>query len=84
MMSIETSRAIDEIEAGFLYDVTKATVALFYLLEGMEIAAYIYVRDPDEHQGMQLAGPRLSHLRTFPAVSTIGLDMLGPTGDLQT
>ena len=81
MMPIETSRAIDEIEAGFLYDVTKATVALFYLLQGMEIASRIYIQDPDEHQGTQLAGPILSHLRTFPAVSTTGLDMLGPTGE---
>ena len=35
MMSIETSRAIDRIEADFLYDVSKTTVALFYLLQGM-------------------------------------------------
>ncbi len=81
MMPIETSGAIDEIEAGFLYDVTKATVALFYLLQGMEIASRIYIQDPEEHQGTQLAGPILSHLGTFPAVSTTGLDMLGPTGE---
>ena len=81
MMPIETSRAIDEVEADFLYDVTEVTVALFYLLQGMEITSRIYVQDPDDHKGAQLAGPKLSRLRTFPAVSTTGPDMLGPSGE---
>ena len=81
MMPIEVSRAVDEIEAGFLYDVPEATVALFYLLQGMEIASRIYDKDPDDRKGAQLAGPSLSHLRTFPAVSTTGADMLGPNGE---
>ena len=82
MMSVETSRAIDRIEAGFQYDVTKATVALFYLLQGMEIAAHVYVPSPEEKNRAQLTveGPRLSFLKTFPAVSTTGLEMLGPSG----
>ena len=81
MMPSETSEAIDEIEAGFLYDVTEATVALFYLLQGMEITSHIYTKNPNDHKGAELAGPILSHLRTFPAVSTTGLDMLGPKGE---
>ena len=83
MMPSETSRAIDDIEAEFLYDMTKATVALFYLLHGMEIASYMYLECPDgQHKAQQsLAGPRLGHLKTFPAVSTTGLDMLGPNGE---
>lgn len=83
MMPTETSRAIDDIEMGLLYDVTKATVALFYLLQGMEIAYHIHREQPDELQRPQLslAGPILTHLRTFPAVSTTGLDMIGPNGE---
>ena len=81
MMSMETNEAIDEIEAGFLYDVTEATVALFYLLQSMEISSHIYVQAPDDHEGTQLAGPILSHLRTFPAVSTTGPNMLGQDGE---
>ena len=83
MMPTETSKAIDEIEAGFLYDITKATVALFYLLQGMEIASHVYVPSSDEKNSPQLIveGPRLTHLKTFPAVSTTGLDMLGPNGE---
>ncbi|MCY4530441.1 MAG: hypothetical protein OXD46_15605 [Chloroflexi bacterium] len=82
MMPSETSRAIDYIEAGFHYDVNKATVALFYLLQGMEIASYMYQEDPGENRVQQsLAGPRLTHLKTFPAVSTTGMDMLGPNGE---
>lgn len=83
MMPMETSQAIDEIEAGFLYDVTKTTVALFYLLQGMEIASHIYAYNSEEQQNQQLsiAGPILAHLRTFPTVSTKGPDMLGPNGE---
>ena len=82
MMSIENSRDIDHIEADFLYDVTKTTVALFYLLQGMEIASHVYVSSPEEKSRPQLTveGPRLTFLKTFPSVSTTGLDMLGPSG----
>ena len=54
MMSIENSRDIDHIEADFLYDVTKTTVALFYLLQGMEIASHVYVSSPEEKSRPQL------------------------------
>ena len=83
MMSLETSQAIDDIEAGFLYDVTKATVALFYLLQGMEIASRLYLESPDEqgNQQVSMAGPILAHLKIFPAVSTMGPEMLGPNGE---
>ena len=83
MMSLETSEAIEIIEEGFLYDVTKATVALFYLLQGMEIASHLYLKSPEEQESEQIsmAGPLLSHLKTFPAVSTMGPDMLGPNGE---
>ena len=82
-MSIETSRAIDYIEADFLYDVTKTTVALFYLLQGMEIASHVYVSGPEEKSRPQLTveGPHLTFLKTFPAVSATGLEMLGPSGE---
>ena len=83
MMSLETSQAIEIIEEGFLYDVTKATVALFYLLQGMEIASGLYLEGP-EGQGsdqISMAGPLLAHLKTFPAVSTTGPDMLGSNGE---
>ena len=80
MMSAETNKGVDEIEAGFLYDLTEATVALFYLLQGMEIASQLY-EEPQENEGERvIAGPYLAHLKTFPCVSTTGLDMLGPMG----
>ena len=82
MMPAETSKNIDGIEAEFLYDVTKVTVALFYLLQGMEIASHIiashiYVPNPDEQPvpHLAIAGPILTNLKTFPAVSTTGPDM---------
>ena len=83
MIPLETSLVIDDIEAGFLYDVTKATVALFYLLQGMEIASCLYLESLDEQGSQQgsMAGPILAHLRTFPAVSTTGPDMLGSNGE---
>ena len=83
MMSLETSEAIEIIEERFLYDVTKATVALFYLLQGMEIASHLYLKGSEEQESEQIsmAGPLLSHLKTFPAVSTMGSDMLGPNGE---
>ena len=83
MMSLETNEAIEIIEEGFLYDVTKATLALFYLLHGMEIASHLYLKSPQEQGSEQIsmAGPLLSHLKTFPAVSTMGPDMLGPNGE---
>ena len=83
MMSIQTNEAIDRIEAGFFYDVTKATVALFYLLQGMEIASHAYESSPCEKCRPQptVEGPRLTHLKTFPAVTTTGLDMMGPSGE---
>ena len=83
MMSMETSKAIDEVESNFLYDVTKATVALFYLLQGIEIANAFFAQSPRDEGSMppSLAGPILGHLRAFPAVSTTGPDMLGPNGE---
>ena len=83
MMSLETNEAIEIFEEGFLYDVTKATVALFYLLHGMEIASHLYLKSPQEQGSEQIsmAGPLLSHLKTFPAVSTMGPDMLAPNGE---
>lgn len=83
MMSMKTSRAIDQIESGFFYDVTKATVALFYLLQGMEVASHVFGQGPDDELKPQLTveGPRLTHLKTFPAVSTTGPAMLGPNGE---
>lgn len=80
MMSIEINRAIDEIESDFLYDVNKATVALFYLLQGMEALSYVF-EDNQVRPGVAAAGPQLCHLTTFPAVSTKGPDMLGPSGE---
>ena len=80
MMSIETSNAIDEIEADFLYDVTKATVALFYLLQGMEVAKILFSEGPAAST-QTIAGPRLAGLKTFPAVSTTGPAMLGLNGE---
>ena len=83
MMSLETSQAIEIIEEGFLFDVTKATVALFYLLQGMEMASILYLKGREEQwsKQMSIAGPLLAHLKTFPAVSTTGPDMLGPGGE---
>ena len=83
MMSVATSRAIDRIEAGLLYDFTKATVALFYLLQGMEVASCVFGKRPDDQPKPQcsMEGPHLTHLKTFPAVSTTGPDMLGPNGE---
>ena len=83
MMSLETSEAVEIIEEGFVYDVTKVTVALFYLLQGMEIASRLYLKGEEEQGSEQIgmAGPLLSHLKTFPAVSTMGADMLGPNGE---
>ena len=83
MMPLESIQAIDDIEAGFLYDVTKATVALFYLLQGMEIASRLYLKSPGEQgsQQVSMAGPTLAHLKVFPAVSTTGPEMLGPNGE---
>ena len=79
-MSIEISRAIDEIESGFLYDVNKVTVALFYLLQGMETSSHVF-EGSQVRPGVTAAGPQLGQLRTFPAVSTKGQDMLGPSGE---
>ena len=79
-MSEDTSMAIDGIEASFLYDVTKTTVALFYLIQGMETASAAFDNSQTE-PGLTIAGPRLTHLRTFPAVSTVGSAMLGPSGE---
>ena len=79
-MSIEINRGVDEIESGFLYDVNKATVALFYLLQGMEISSHVF-EGSQVMPGVAAAGPRLCQLRTFPAVSTRGPDMLGPSGE---
>ena len=81
-MSPEIAKGIDEIEARFLYDVTKVTVALFYLLQGMEIISKLYPDPVDDEQerGLVLAGPSLAGFKTFPSVSTVGEDMLGPTG----
>ena len=81
MMSNEVSKGIDEIEARFLYDATKATVALFYLIQGMEIASRLYGGSTDDEEGRTIAGPCLAHLKTFPSVSTVGEDMLGPAGE---
>ena len=79
MMSLETSEAIEIIEERFLYDVTKATVALFYLLQGMEIASHLYLKGSEEQESEQIsmAGPLLSHLKTFPAVSNHGVRYVG-------
>lgn len=79
-MSIEINRAIDEIELGFFYDVNKATVALFYLLQGMETSSHVF-GGSQVSPGVTAAGPQLSLLRTFLAVSTRGTDMLGPSGE---
>ena len=79
MMSEDTSMAIDRIEANFLYGATKATVALFYLIQGMETASTAF-DNGQTGPGLTVAGPRLAHLRTFPAVSTVGVAMLGPLG----
>lgn len=82
-MPMETSKAIDEIEARFLYAVTEVTAALFYLLQGVEIASCLYLESSEEQGSQQgyITGPVLSHLRTFPAVSTTGPDMLGTNGE---
>ena len=80
MMSEDTSMAIDGIEASFLYDVTRTTVALFYLIQGMETTSAAFDNSQTE-PGLTIAGPRLAHLRTFPAVSTVGSAMLGPSGE---
>lgn len=80
MVSIEINRAIDEIESGFFYDVNKATVALFYLLQGLEVSSHVFAKG-QVRQGVTAAGPQLNQLRTFPAVSTRGTDMLGPSGE---
>ena len=83
MIPIDVNIAIDQIEGNFFYDVTKATVALFYLLQGMEVASQVFAQKPDDQLKPQLSveGPRLAHLKTFPAVSTTGPSMLGPYGE---
>ena len=83
MIPIDVNRAIDQIEGNFFYDVTKATVALFYLLQGMEVASHVFGQNPVDQRKPQLSveGPRLTRLKTFPAVSTTGTAMLGPSGE---
>ena len=82
MMSKKTSDAIDDIEAEFFYDVTEATVALFYLLQGMEIASTAFRQRPNDEgdEILTAEGSRLSNLRVWPAVSNVGPDMLGRNG----
>ena len=80
MMFKRTSDAIDAIEADFTYDVTESTVAFFYLLQGMEVVSFNSEHDSAKERGDMLTGPGLMHLRVWPAVSTIGPDMVGTNG----
>ncbi|MYD36209.1 MAG: hypothetical protein F4X20_04165 [Dehalococcoidia bacterium] len=79
MMTVEESQAIDRVEADFLFEVYQATVALFSLLQAMEISEIVFTNGPDDSIPT-IAGPRLKELKTFPAVSTTGSAMLGPKG----
>ena len=77
-MTAESTAVLGEHEGDFFFHIAEATVALFYLLHGMELATTQYPHRPEHQRFAEGAG--LRELKTYTAVSAAGPAMMGPDG----